>query len=532
MASPLLVLRPGVAPDAATLCSRCFTRLVLRPAGSSRRSFNTTRILQNAQSQTSTLPRILRKAYFSSNGLPASQFSKNGVVQWLRKESQHTDRSPLFHSTAPNIDPQASTATSIGVNSKEIPFQPDEELPHRRRQRLKAEQEASAGNHEIRPDASSRLSTLSSSLPKTSLRRTMATYLALTKPNLSFLIVLTATTAYGLYPIPTLLTLDPSVTPLPTLSTSTLTFLYLSAGTFLSSASANTLNMLFEPQYDARMSRTRNRPLVRKLLSTRAAVLFAALTGTVGITALYMGTNPTVAALSAFNLFLYAFVYTPLKRISVINTWVGAIVGGIPPLMGWTAAAGQTATTGHDSWRDLLFGPDSPGGWLMAAILFAWQFPHFNSLSHTIREEYKNAGYKMLAWTNPARNGRVALRYSILMFPVCAGLWWVGVVDKGFLVGGTLVNCWLAKEAYRFWKQKGAGGSARALFWASVWHLPLLMVGTLVFKKGIWDGVWSRLFGEEEDEDEYDDEFEEDEIKGNNGSSVPAHALLPSRPVS
>lgn len=357
----------------------------------------------------------------------------------------------------------------------------------------------------------------------------MAAYLALTKPNLSFLVVLTATTAYGLYPIPTLLALDSSVTPLPALSTSTLTFIYLTIGTFLASASANTLNMFFEPQYDARMSRTRNRPLVRKLLSPRAALIFAAVTGTVGVTALYMGTNPTVAALGAFNLFLYAFVYTPLKRISVINTWVGALVGGIPPLMGWAAAAGQTATTGHDGWRDLLFGPDSPGGWLMAAILFAWQFPHFNSLSHTIREEYKNAGYKMLAWTNPARNGRVSLRYSILMFPLCAGLWWFGVVDKGFLIGGTLVNCWLAKEAYRFWKLQGAAGSSRGLFWASVWHLPLLMVGTLITKKGIWDGVWSRMFGED-DEDEADEEYEvETERKP---GRVPVEPMLSTKPIT
>lgn len=381
------------------------------------------------------------------------------------------------------------------------------ELPHRRRQRLKVENEPAAAEQELRPDASSRLSTLSSALPKTSIKRKLAAYLALTKPQLSFLIVLTATTAYGLYPVPTLLNLDPTVTALPTFSTSTLTFLYLTTGTFLSCASANTINMLLEPKYDARMSRTRNRPLVRKLLSTRSAILFAIGTATAGVTALYFGTNPTVAGLSAFNILLYGFVYTPLKRVSVINTWVGAIVGGIPPLMGWVAAAGQTATTGHDTWQDLLLGPESIGGWLMAGILFAWQFPHFNSLSHMVREEYKNAGYKMMAWTNPARNGRVALRYSILMFPICAGLWWAGVVDKGFLVGGTLVNAWLAKEAYKFWKLQGAKGSSRALFWASVWHLPLLMVGTLVAKKGIWDGVWNRVVGvEDEEEYEYEDE--------------------------
>lgn len=385
-----------------------------------------------------------------------------------------------------------------------------QELPHRRRQRLKAQGGTNASEQELRPDASSQLSTISSSLPKSSLKGKLAAFLALTKPRLSFLIVLTATTAYGLYPVPSILHLDPSVTPLPTLSTSTLTFCYLTVGTFLSSASANTINMLLEPKYDALMSRTRNRPLVRKLMSPRAAVFFAIGTATAGLTALYFGTNPTVAGLSAANIILYGFIYTPLKRISVINTWIGAVVGGIPPLMGWAAAAGQTAITGHDTWKDLLFGPDSAGGWLLAGLLFAWQFPHFNALSHLIRDEYKNAGYKMLAWTNPARNGRVALRYSLLMFPLCAGLWWAGVVDKGFLIGGVLINSWLTREAYRFWKLEGAKGTARGLFWASVWHLPLLMVGTLAAKKGIWDGVWSRAMGYAEDDEDLDaEEIEE-----------------------
>lgn len=385
-----------------------------------------------------------------------------------------------------------------------------QELPHRRRQRLKAQGGTNSPEQELRPDASSQLSSISSSLPKSSLKGKLAAFLALTKPRLSFLIVLTATTAYGLYPVPSILHLDPTVTPLPTLSTSTLTFCYLTVGTFLSSASANTINMLLEPKYDALMSRTRNRPLVRKLMSTRAAVFFAIGTATAGLTALYFGTNPTVAGLSAANIILYGFIYTPLKRISVINTWIGAVVGGIPPLMGWAAAAGQTAITGHDTWKDLLFGPGSAGGWLLAGLLFAWQFPHFNALSHLIRDEYKNAGYKMLAWTNPARNGRVALRYSLLMFPLCAGLWWAGVVDKGFLIGGVLINSWLTREAYRFWKLEGAKGTARGLFWASVWHLPLLMVGTLAAKKGIWDGVWSRAMGYAEDDEDLDaEEIEE-----------------------
>ncbi|KAJ5973291.1 hypothetical protein N7481_010501 [Penicillium waksmanii] len=420
-----------------------------------------------------------------------------------------------FPTNQTSANPAGSTET---VTSESIATQntPDE-LPHRRRKRLK---EDGSGNGQaepvIPPDASAQLSNLSSALPITSLRRKLAAYFALTKPRLSFLIVLSTTSAYGMYPISSLLTLDPAMTPLPTLSTSTLTFIYLTAGTFLSCCSANTLNMMFEPKYDALMSRTRNRPLVRGLVSPRGALLFAIATAATGLGLLYIGTNPTTTALSAANIFLYAFVYTPLKRIHVINTWVGAVVGGIPPLMGWVAAAGQTATTGHDTWRDMLFSEDSIGGWLLGAILFAWQFPHFNALSHTIRDEYKAAGYRMLAWVNPAQNARVALRYSIFMFPISIGLWWVGVVGHGFLVGSTFANGWLVREAYGFWKHQGAQGTARGLFWASIWQLPILLVGGLVTKKGLWDGVWRNIFGQPEEEDDeyvYYDEEEESAVE-------------------
>src|SRR5690606_9566794 len=146
----------------------------------------------------------------------------------------------------------------------------------------------------------------------------------------------------------------------PTLST--LTLLYLTAGTTLSSASANALNMIFEPDYDRQMSRTRNRPLVRGLLTKTQAYAFAATTGTLGVAALHLGVNPPVAALGALNIFLYAGVYTPMKRVHIANTWVGAVVGGIPPLTGWAAAAGSSALHGNPT--ELL---QHPGGWLLAS---------------------------------------------------------------------------------------------------------------------------------------------------------------------
>ncbi|KAL8688778.1 MAG: hypothetical protein Q9218_005393 [Villophora microphyllina] len=374
---------------------------------------------------------------------------------------------------------------------------PPTELPHQRRKRLKAERAATLVSEAvIPPDASSRLSTLSATLPPTSLRRLVSLYLSLSKPRLSFLIVLTTAAAYSLYPVPALLLPEATTSP----SLSALTLVFLTSGTALCSASANALNMLMEPEHDAKMSRTRNRPLVRGYIGKRGALVFAAVAGAAGIGGLYFGVNPTVAFLGGLNIFLYAGVYTPLKRVSVLNTWVGAVVGGIPPLMGWAAAAGQSAT-GSGDWKELLFSEESIGGWLLAAFLYAWQFPHFNALSWTIREQYKHAGYRMLAWVNPRMNGRVAFRYALVSFPICGALWWFGITDQGFLVTSSVVNIWIVREAWRFWRSYGYNGSARGLFWAGVWHLPVVMVLAMAHKKGLWEGIWQRLNGETPDEE-------------------------------
>ncbi|KAL9115551.1 MAG: hypothetical protein Q9187_007295, partial [Circinaria calcarea] len=302
----------------------------------------------------------------------------------------------------------------------------------------------------------------------------------------------------------------PSTTVAPSLSA--LTLVFLTGGTALCTASANALNMLIEPEHDAKMSRTRNRPLVRGLISKRGALTFAGITGIIGVGGLWFGVNPTVAFLGGLNIALYAGVYTPMKRISVVNTWIGAIVGGIPPLMGWAAAAGQSAT-GNGGWQELILGEENIGGWLLAALLFAWQFPHFNALSWPIREEYKNAGYRMLVWTNSRMNGRVAFRYSLLLFPICIGLTWYGVTDRGFLVTSSIVNTWMVREAWRFWRREGLKGSARGLFWASVWHLPVIMVLAMAHKKGLWEGVWRRVAGDELDDGMWisdDEDYDED----------------------
>jgi protoheme IX farnesyltransferase len=485
-------LRPGLSrwiagrdanASTKTVCRQCWRKLAQRP-------FSTQPSHRQGALAVGKSRNAFSKDYFWANATLRDAFGRS--------------RRELQSSMATGKSSSSSSSSPSSPIAEDV-------LPHRRRAKAKqaADTPSDTASYPIPLDASARLAELSSAHSQRSLKRLFFTYLSLSKPRLSFLVVLTATAAYSLYPVPGLLA--PAATATPSLST--LTLLFLTSGTALASASANAFNMLMEPKFDAQMSRTRNRPLVRKLISTRNAVVFAVVCGISGTAALYYGVNPTTAFLGAANIVLYAGVYTPMKRISVINTWVGAVVGGLPPLMGWTAAASQYAHDG--TWEELLFGPEAAGGWLCAALLFAWQFPHFNSLSWSIRDEYRAAGYRMLAWVNPAQNGRVALRYAVLMFPVCIGLSYVGVTDWSFIATSSAVNGWMAVKAWQFYRAEGHKGTARGLFWASVWHLPIVMVLAMAQKKGLGERLYRSVFGygEVDEDDLYYYEDEEDERK-------------------
>lgn len=327
-------------------------------------------------------------------------------------------------------------------------------------------------------------------------------YLALTKPRLTALVVLSAMSSYALTPY------DATVSQL----------IFLTIGTALASGSANAINMGREIAYDGLMTRTRTRPTCRGFVAPRNAFKFSAVTGTLGVAALYFGVNPTVAALGAANIVLYSWMYTSLKRKHIINTWVGALVGAIPPLMGWASSSSLA----------------DPGAWLLAGLLFAWQFPHFNALSHNIRQEYYGAGYVMAAWTNPSLNARVSLRYSALMFPLCIGLSYFNVTDWVFAVDSSLLNGWLTYLAYMFWKdQRNVKGPlkygtpaatvgspyARKLFWGSVLHLPGILVLAMLHKKGHWDWLF-RSDDEEEEEEDTHDGHDDSHVRDDSHSTV------------
>ncbi|KAH7140127.1 UbiA prenyltransferase family-domain-containing protein [Dactylonectria estremocensis] len=437
-------------------------------------------------------------AFFLSNRL----FERSNCLDFIisRRANGGISSTAASASTPEAADSALSSASQSSQSDPTL-------APHRRRQAQRREKAAAAaaaaGEKPLPLDASAQLTAHAAAQPVNSFRRTFSLLVSLSKPRLTMLVVLSAMASYALYPVPEMLA--PSTTETPSLSP--LTLLFLTTGTTLCSASANALNMLYEPATDAKMSRTRNRPLVRRLISTRSAVAFAILAGATGVGALYFGVNPTVSFLGFANIFLYAGMYTPLKRVTAFNTWIGAVVGGIPPLMGWAAAAGEAATK-DGSWRELLFANDgsSLGGWLMAGLLFAWQFPHFMALSWPIREEYKAAGLRMLAWTNPKRNSRVALRYSIVFIPLCVSLCAAGVTEWSFAVTSLPINAWLLRESVRFWQHDGHHGTARGLFWASVWHLPVVMILALLHKKGMWARAWTSVFGED------DGEWEEEEL--------------------
>ncbi|KAF6176675.1 hypothetical protein GIB67_034537 [Kingdonia uniflora] len=175
-------------------------------------------------------------------------------------------------------------------------------------------------------------------------------------------------------------------------------------GTMMVAASANSLNQVFEKSNDAKMKRTMQRPLPSGRISLPHAAIWASSVGVAGTTLLACQANILAAGLAATNLALYAFMYTPLKQIHPLNTWVRAIVGAIPPLLGWAAASGEI----------------SLNGMILPAALYFWQIPHFMALAYLCRNDYAAGGFKMfsLADASGRRTALVALRNCFYLLPI------------------------------------------------------------------------------------------------------------------
>lgn len=275
-------------------------------------------------------------------------------------------------------------------------------------------------------------------------------YAKLAKIKLTALVVTTAAAGYAMAPVP----FDP------------LMFFVSSLGTGLASCTANSINQYFEVPFDSNMNRTKNRPLVRGQISPLHAVSFALACGVPGVALLTLAVNPLTGFLGAVNIFLYTCCYTPLKRLSITNTWVGAVVGAIPPVMGWTAATGCL----------------EPGALLLGGFLYSWQFPHFNALSWNLREDYSRGGYRMMSVTHPGMCKRVALRHSVGLIGLSTLAPVLDVTTWTFPVISLPINLYISYLAFRFYR-KGDRNSARKLFFCSLWHLPMLLLLALTCKK-------------------------------------------------
>jgi protoheme IX farnesyltransferase len=253
---------------------------------------------------------------------------------------------------------------------------------------------------------------------------------------------------------------------------------WTSLGTFASAACANTLNQIYEVHNDARMTRTASRPLPAGRLTRLHALAFAFAMGTGGLSILYTQTNAAATSLSAFNIALYAAVYTPLKQLSWTNTWVGALVGAIPPLIGWAATSSSfslASSSSQDSvsWADIL----SPGSAVLAVSLFSWQMPHFMALAWLNKEDYIRGGYQMLSRVDPSgrRTAGVALRHSLLLSIVGLAAWGVGTASFPIVIEGAVMAAALGACATSF-ALSPSPSTARYMFRASLLHLPLLML--------------------------------------------------------
>ncbi len=238
-------------------------------------------------------------------------------------------------------------------------------------------------------------------------------------------------------------------------------------GTTLLACGAAALNQLLERDHDALMRRTESRALPSGRLTADQVLLIGGFLSAIGLGHLAWLVNPLTAFLGAITLVTYLFVYTPLKRVTTLNTAIGAIPGALPPLMGWTAAQGTLSLQ----------------GWSLFAILFFWQLPHFLAIAWMYREDYARAGFKMLPIVDPDgnRTARQALSHSLGLLPISLFPSLLGVSGMIYFIGALVLGIIFIGFAVQFARTKSIN-SARALFIASIIYLPVLL-GLLVFDK-------------------------------------------------
>jgi protoheme IX farnesyltransferase len=292
-------------------------------------------------------------------------------------------------------------------------------------------------------------------------------YLQLTKPSLNIMVGFSSVVCYQMAP--------------GIIETDWLMILLLFIGGYLITGSANAMNMAVEKDTDALMKRTAKRPVASGRMSVNEAWGFAVVTGAVGIFILGYFFNLLSAGLAAFSLFLYAFIYTPLKKVNAIAVLVGAFPGALPCLIGWAAGNDAIFEHGH-GWKDY-------GGWVLFGIQFLWQFPHFWAIAWVAHKDYSSVGFKLL----PAEKGPTkftamqAIAYASLMLPVCVLPYVINLAEYNTTTGAIslgiviLANIFLVGQCIRLYKAMDVKAARRVMF-SSYIYLPVVFLALLASK--------------------------------------------------
>ena len=230
--------------------------------------------------------------------------------------------------------------------------------------------------------------------------------------------------------------------------------------------SANAINQAVEKDTDAQMKRTSNRPVAAGRLTQKQAYTFAIITGILGV-GLMLYFNIASALLSAFSLFLYAFIYTPLKKVNSIAVLVGAFPGAIPCLIGWVAATNEF----------------SAGGWVLLLIQFLWQFPHFWAIAWVSHTDYSRVGFKLL----PAKEGPTrftalqSIMYAVLMIPIGFLPHYIGLTGTWSMWVVLIANIFMVVQCVRLYQNMGVPAARRVMF-SSYIYLPVVYLSLLADK--------------------------------------------------
>jgi protoheme IX farnesyltransferase len=291
----------------------------------------------------------------------------------------------------------------------------------------------------------------------------MRDYIALTKPRITWLILMSTAIGYffGL--------------PAPNwrvflLGIQVFSLLHTIVGTGLMASGTAALNQWFEREADRKMHRTAGRPLPSGRLAADRALVFGVTLSVTGFVELWLGVNHLAGLIGAFTLASYLFCYTPLKQRTWWSTTVGAIPGALPPVIGYAAAAGTLTRE----------------AWVLAAILFLWQFPHFYAIAWMYKDDYARAGIRMLPVVEPdcRSTARQILVYGMALIPVSLTPALMGMSGKIYGLGALLLGLWFLYSGVRVALDRTIFRARRVLL-TSVLYLPLIYGLMLIDRPGL-----------------------------------------------